>query len=171
MAFVKLLAAKVTSNREELVVLQHLLLERLRQTNRAQDARVDLSGKLVVRSSGSDLGIALFELLNNLSGRVVSSGTVDALSKDLFPVEEDALDKLASVMLGGKKRHGRVRRSRKAEAPIAVWHLSDRHARKIGHEITSKEEGGRNTNLANVGLYLCFAVKVVDILEFAASDW
>lgn len=151
-AGVQLSTAKVARDREELVVLEHLVLERRWQSDGAQDALVHVRRKLVVRSSGGNLGVALLELIHDACGCVVIGRAVDALPEDLFPVEEDALDKLARVVFCVEEGHWRIGWRGKAKTPAAIGHLSDRHASKVGHEVTSEEECGWNTNLSNVRL-------------------
>lgn len=165
---IELLAAKVARDVEELVVLEHLLLEGLGEAEAAEDALVDLTGELVVGSRGRSLGVDLLELLDDLGGGVVGGGAEDALAKELLAVLEDALDELAGVVFGIEQRDGGVLGGGEVQGPAGL--LGDGHARQVGHEVTGEEEGGGDTDLADVLFDLGFAVEVVDVGELAVGN-
>lgn len=167
-AGIQLLAAIVPSHIEELVVLEHLLLEGLGKSHLGENARVDTVGKLVVLGGRGGLGVDLLELLDDLCGCVVGGGAEDALAEQLFAVLEDALDELARVVCGAEERDGCLGGGGEVQGPAGL--LGDGPAGQVGHEIASEEEGGRDAEFADVLLDLSLAVKVVDVGELSLGD-
>ena len=150
------------------MVLEHLRLEGLREAEAAENALVDVGGELVVGGRGGRLGVHLLDLVDDLGGGVVSGGAEHALAEELVAVEEDALDELARVVLGVEEGNGGVLGGGQVEGPAGL--LRDGHAGEVGHEVAGKEEGGGNTDLADVLLDLGLAVEVVDVGELAVGD-
>ena len=157
MARVELLAAKVTRHVEQLVVRQHLLLEALGQTKVGEDVLVDVITELVVGSRSAGLGVDLLELLDDLSMGVVVGGAEHALAERLVAVLEYVLDELASVIFGSEEWDGGVGVGGQVEGPAGL--LRDGHAGQVGHEVPGEEEGGRDTDLADVLLDCCLLSK------------
>lgn len=169
MARIQLLAAKVTRHIEELVVLEHLRLEALGQTEATEDALVHITGKLVVSCRRSGLRVHLLHLFDDLGGGVVGGGTEDALAEELVAVLEDALYEFAGVVFGVEEGDGGVLAGGQVEGPAGL--LGDGHTREVGHEVAGEEEGGGDADGADVLLDLGLAVEVVDVGELAVGDW
>ena len=164
-AHIELFAAKVTRHVEQLVVLQHLqlvvlqhfLLEALGQTKVAEDVLVDIITELVVGSRSAGLEVDLLELFDDLSMGVVVGGAEHALAERLVAVLEYVLDELASVIFGSEEWDGGVGVGGQVEGPAGL--LRDGYAGQVGHEVPGEEEGGRDTDLADVLLDCCLASK------------
>ena len=117
-------------------------------------------------------GFDLFELLHNLLWGIIIRRTQDVLSQAFFPIEQDRLDEFTGIGTGVKERHGRIGWYRQCEAIRAILRIRRKGvAGDVGHIEARHEEGGGDTNLANVLLHIGFAVKVVNLGEGTTGDW
>lgn len=163
-------ASVVAKLRHQQHILEHLFLQRLREALGRQDLLEHLLGHLSGGTTLAVLGLDGLEVGDDLLGRVVPAGSVDTGSQDLFAVEQDTLDEFAGVVIGVEQWDGRVCGDGQGEV-VRALQVVQALARDVGHVEAGHEEGGRDSDLADVLLDVGLGVEVGDFGKLSAGDW
>jgi hypothetical protein len=168
MALLQVSSTIVAKLAHEPHILQHFLCNMAASSSLGHNTFEHVMGKLDRLCILPGLGILLLELLRDLINGVVICGAVDSFPQSLLTVQQDALDEFARVICRIKKRNRCSARDGKGEGPSIVRRSLAKHAsRDVGHEESWKEEGCRNSQLADISLNSSLRVKVLYFTENA----